>query len=214
MEAAAGTYARIIFSDAVSEREQHLPDLQKAMLDATPDCIKVLSLSGNLITMNKAGCIALGVPEHTEFGMSWPSLLPEESRERSLEALRQAASGCSARFAGQSQSPGGTRYWDNLLNPVIDASGSVVSILCVSRDVTEKALLEQDLKDAIEREKLLSREMQHRIKNLFCVVSGIISISEKEAARGKRAGSGNENSSREDLRAVPGLGCRLFAAGQ
>lgn len=182
MEAAAGIYTSIIFPDALSKTETHLSDLQKAMLDATPDCIKVLSVDGRLLTMNKAGCLALGVPQDSEFGMPWLPLLPEAVHQLGLEALRKAADGHNARFPGRSQSPQGTTYWDNLLTPVVDASGHVLSILCVSRDVTAKTLLERELEDAVSREKLLSREMQHRIKNLFAVVSGLIVISEKEAA--------------------------------
>lgn len=181
MEAAAGLYTRILFPGARSETEPHLSDLQKAMLDATPDCIKVLSADGKLLTMNKAGCLALGVPQDSDFGMPWLPLLPEAVHQAGLEGLHKAADGHTARFPGQSQSPEGTRYWDNLLTPVIDASGRVLSILCVSRDVTAKTMLERELEDAISREKLLSREMQHRIKNLFAVVSGLILISEKEA---------------------------------
>jgi two-component sensor histidine kinase len=75
-------------------------------------------------------------------------------------------------------------YWDNLLTPLLDASGRVLSILCVSRDVTEKTKLERELQDSADREKLLSREMQHRIRNLFSVVTGLVFIAEREAAKG------------------------------
>lgn len=181
MEAAAGIYTSIILPEALSETEPHLSDLQVAMLNATPDCIKVLSVDGTLLTMNKAGCLALGVPEDSKFGMPWLPLLPESVHQLGREALRKAAGGSNARFPGQSQSLLGTKYWDNLLTPVIGAAGEVLSILCVSRDVTAKTLLERELEDAIGRERLLSREMQHRIKNLFAVVAGLIHLSEKEA---------------------------------
>jgi two-component sensor histidine kinase len=79
-------------------------------------------------------------------------------------------------------SASGTIYWDNLLTPLIDAAGQVRSILCISRDVTEKTLLERQLAEGLERERLLAREMQHRIKNLFSVVAGLTLFAEKEAA--------------------------------
>lgn len=181
MEVAARMYAGIIFPDVNSKIEPHLSATQKAMLDATPDCIKVLSVDGKLVTMNRAGCLALNVPVESEFGMPWLPLLPEQVHELGLAALHQAAKGHNARFPGQSESDG-IRYWDNLLTPIVDNAGQVQSILCVSRDVTEKIRIERELEAAIHREKLLSREMHHRIKNLFTVVSALISISEKEAA--------------------------------
>lgn len=184
MEKAAGMYAQVIFPDAFSRSDPHLSDLQKTMLDATPDCIKVLSVDGRLLTMNRAGCLALNVPEDSEFGMPWLPLLPGDVHLLGEEALQKAKQGQSARFPGRSENPAGLMYWDNLLTPLIDASDSVVSILCVSRDITEKTRLESELEEAISREKLLSREMQHRIKNLFSVVAGLIHIAEKEAAKG------------------------------
>lgn len=181
MEAAAGIYTRIMFPDAASKADPHLSEMQMAMLDATPDCIKVVSVDGRLTMMNKAGCLALNVPEDSEFGMLWLPLLPEDVHAAGQEALRKAAAGRAARFPGKSISPQGTIYWDNLLTPLVDGTGKVLSILCVSRDVTEKTLLERQLQEAVDREQLLAREMRHRIKNLFSVVSGLISISMREA---------------------------------
>ncbi|KAB8122904.1 PAS domain-containing protein [Komagataeibacter medellinensis] len=181
MEAAARIYTSIVFPNILSRADPHLFDLQKTMLDATLDCIKVLSVDGRLLTMNRAGCLALNVPQDSEFGMPWLSLLPEDVHQIGKTALQKAAEGHSARFHGRSESPDGLMYWDNLLTPLVDASGRVLSILCVSRDVTAKTKLEKELEESINREKLLSNEMQHRIKNLFSVVAGLISIAEKEA---------------------------------
>lgn len=182
MKQAAEVYPQITSPSAFSTSEFRLPDLQKTMLDATPDCIKVVSVDGILLTMNKAGCLALGVPLDSGFGMPWLPLLSADVHEMGAEALREATQGLNARFPGKSQSSEEIRYWDNLLTPLVDASGQVRSILCVSRDVTARIQLEKQLEEAIDREKLLSKEMQHRIKNLFSVVSGLISIAEKEAA--------------------------------
>lgn len=186
METAAGAYARIVFPDAASKVDPHFSDLRKAMLDASPDCIKVVSCDGRLLTMNRAGCVALNVSEDSGFGMPWLPLLPEEVHPAGAEALRKAASGRNARFPGKSISPDGTIYWDNLLTPMVDASGQVLSILCVSRDVTEKTLLEKQLEEAIDRKNILAHEMRHRIKNLFSVVSGLISLAQREAKAADR----------------------------
>jgi PAS domain-containing protein len=78
MEGAAGIYTRVIFPDAVSQGDPQLSDLQRAMLDETPDCIKVVSPDGRLLTMNRAGCAALGVPRDSPFGMPWLPLLPQD----------------------------------------------------------------------------------------------------------------------------------------
>ncbi|WP_293970806.1 PAS domain-containing protein [Sphingomonas sp.] len=152
------------------------------MLNATPDCIKVVSVDGTLLTMNRAGCLALNVPVDSDFGMPWLPLLPEDVHPQGEVALGKAAAGETARFPGRSLSSDGIVYWDNLLTPIFGDSGEVMSILCVSRDITDKTLLEERLHAAVDRETLLAREMRHRIKNMFSVVSGLVAISEKEAA--------------------------------
>lgn len=134
-----------MFPGVAAEAEPHFSEIQKRMLDATPDCIKVLSPDGRLLAMNKAGCLALNVPEDSEFGMPWLPLLPDSVHELGQKALQTAIGGHNARFPGMSISSDGLRYWDNLLNPFVDASGNVLSILCVSRDITATTELKQKL---------------------------------------------------------------------
>lgn len=108
------------------------------MLDASVDCIKIIDPDGDVIHMNKSGCIALGVDvTEQKFGMRWLELLPASIRSRGQRALEQARKGQNARFAGMSvvgDAP--AQYWDNILTPVIGEDGQTEAILCVSRDVT------------------------------------------------------------------------------
>lgn len=188
METVSDAYARLLSLDEHPGAAPLFSDVQKMMLDATPDCIKVLSPKGKVSTMNRAGCVALGVQEGSGFGMDWLPLLPQDVHPLGLKALHDAAMGRTARFPGRSVSSQGTIYWDNLLTPLVDQSGQVLFILCVSRDVTAQTLLEQERETAIERQKLVAAEMRHRIKNLFSVVAGLIVIAEKEAnAEGDQA---------------------------
>lgn len=169
-----------VYTGVVTPEDPQLHDPQRAMLDATPDCVKMLSVDGRVLTMNRAGCRALGVDEDAVAGMEWLALLPPEVRTAGEAALRQAGAGESARFPGRSVAPTGTLFWDNLLLPVTGGGEHVLSILCVSRDVTAITLMEQQLHDAVQREQLLAREMRHRIKNLFSVVSGLTYIAQRE----------------------------------
>ncbi|MGC4024763.1 MAG: PAS domain-containing protein [Mesorhizobium sp.] len=178
MESAARVYKDLLLE---AEQPSSGPRFAKAMLDASVDCIKVIAPDGTLLTMNKAGCLALGVSLDSNFGMPWLPLLPVEVHKGGQLALDEARKGHHARFPGRSESSIGTIYWDNLLTPILDSSGNLQSILCVSRDVTAKTILEGRLAEAINREQLLAREMQHRIKNIYSSISGLIRLSEREA---------------------------------
>lgn len=165
-------------------------DLLGKMLDASADCIKILSPDGRLEHMNRAGCQALGVTSETGFGMEWLPLLPEEVRAMGETALEVARSGGTGRFPGKSALPGvAPQFWDNMLTPLMDDAARVSDIICVSRDVTAQRLYERDLVDAkaalqeaLAAKAVLAGEMMHRIKNLFAVVTGLIAMAKRDAA--------------------------------
>ena len=116
------------------------------MLDASVDCIKIITPDGKVSHMNKSGCNALlGCSDVKKFDMEWLSLLPPEVREQGTLAIQTAASGQNSRFAGKSTAGGQTMYWDNILTPVVNEKGETTRILCVSRDITLQRVAEQKL---------------------------------------------------------------------
>ncbi|POA59625.1 PAS domain S-box protein [Pseudomonas sp. FW507-12TSA] len=156
-------------------------DIQRAMLDASCDCIHVLTPDGVLLAMSEAGCVAFQISQAQVRGTAWVPLLPAATHEAAHEALASAAAGLCARFAGYSDAHGKIIHWDNVLTPTLDRQGRVHSIVCVSRDVTEQVLLQQELNQALVREQLLTGERLHRIKNLFTVADAVVMMADREA---------------------------------
>lgn len=125
------------------------------MLDVSVDCIKIITPNGLVSHMNRSGCVALlGKERVRNFGMEWLGLLPPEVREQGKKAIKMAAKGKNARFAGKSVSGDNTMYWDNILTPVSDENGLISSILCVSRDVTLQRVAENKLKLSSDYDEL------------------------------------------------------------
>ncbi len=125
------------------------------MLDVSVDCIKIITPDGFVSHMNKSGCIALlGKEKVKTFGMEWLGLLPPEVREQGKKAIKEAAKGKNARFAGKSVFGNLTMYWDNILTPVINEEGKTTSILCVSRDVTKQRIAEEKLRVTSEFDEM------------------------------------------------------------
>jgi PAS domain S-box-containing protein len=56
------------------------------------------------------------------------------------------------------------------VSPLKDAAGKVVGASKIARDITER-------KQALARNKLLTREIQHRTKNLFAIVQAVVARS-------------------------------------
>jgi two-component sensor histidine kinase len=65
-------------------------------------------------------------------------------------------------------------YFDISYSPVRDEAGKVRGVLCIMSETTERVV-------AQERQRLLLRETNHRLKNLFAMVDAMISLSVRSA---------------------------------
>ena len=61
------------------------------------------------------------------------------------------------------------------VSPVTDAEGTVIGASKIARDIRER-------KRAAEQQNMLIREMGHRVKNAFAVMSGVVAMSARSAA--------------------------------
>ncbi|MGK9171579.1 PAS domain S-box protein [Inquilinus limosus] len=62
------------------------------------------------------------------------------------------------------------------VSPVRDASGRIVGASTIVRDITEQ-------RRAQERQAMLLREMNHRVKNLFALASAVVNLSARSSTR-------------------------------
>lgn len=65
-------------------------------------------------------------------------------------------------------------YFDISYSPVWDEAGQVGGVLCIVSETTERVV-------AQERQRLLLRETNHRLKNLFAMIDAMISLSVRSA---------------------------------
>lgn len=155
-------------------------NMHESVLDAAQDCILLVDLNGKILLLNKAARISGGMGPGDIGDVSWFEVVPPEDLKTSQEQFAKAVAGEIARFPLTTYVNGETRHWDIVFNPVRDDDNQVSYILSVGRDVTSAHALEEALAEAAAREKLITQEMQHRIKNLFSVVSVLISMAERE----------------------------------
>lgn len=141
-------------------------------LDASIDCVKVISTDGLLLGINPEGQCLLEIDDFATLqGNAWVTIWPEDQRPMVTAAVSRAANGSVARFSASCPTAKGTpKHWDVLVSPLHDEAGGLTRLLAVSRDVTREVQL------AGER-ALVTRELAHRIKNLFSVVDSVIGLS-------------------------------------
>ena len=106
--------------------------------ESSPDCVKVLDIEGNLLSMNRNGQCLMEIDDFTRIcGLPWPSLWPEGSQNVLHAALARAREGESSQFFEFCPTAKGTgKWWDVRVTPIYDANAKLNGFLSVSRDIT------------------------------------------------------------------------------
>jgi PAS domain S-box-containing protein len=140
-----------------------------AILDQSPDCIKILGSDGRLEYMNRNGQCAMEIDDFCAVaGAHWSDLWPVETRGMVEEALAQARSGTAAQFRSSCPTAKGTLRWWDVSVTWFDAGEGSQGYISISRDVTN-SVQEQNAADAI------AAEMKHRLGNAYHVVGSLLS---------------------------------------
>lgn len=159
-----------ITEQTLTERERYL----RAMFNAEPECVKVISAEGKLLDMNPAGLAMIEVedlPAAQSFDV-FDLLLPEYV-EPYMAAHRRALAGETVALEFELVGRKGTHRWmSTRMVPLIGADGTA-SVLSVTRDITEQKALELELMTAARTDRLtglcnrtlLVERIQHRLEH-------------------------------------------------
>jgi diguanylate cyclase (GGDEF)-like protein/PAS domain S-box-containing protein len=133
-----GTLADIEEKKVVDLALRASEGLSRSMLEASADCIKLLSLDGRIEFMNAPGLRAMEIEDFATIkGLPWCSLWPKEGKAEAVAAVLTAAKGETARFnAFRPTAHGAYRWWDVVVSPIMSERGKVSQVLAVSRDTT------------------------------------------------------------------------------
>ncbi|MFC4453862.1 ATP-binding protein [Deinococcus sonorensis] len=123
----------------VEELRQQLNHYRE-IIDASPNCIKVLDLDGRLLDMNEGGRSVMEVQdfERCRF-LPWQDFWTGKARLQVEHALERARAGLSTTFEGPAATMGGTvKWWEVSVSPVVDTQGQVRQLIAISRDMTAR----------------------------------------------------------------------------
>jgi PAS domain S-box-containing protein len=146
---------------------------QRAITDATPECIKIVGARGQLIHMNAAGLgmIEAGSLESVQ-GADTFALVAPEYRKLWQDNHARVLAGESLSWEFDIIGLAGTRRrMETHAVPLPQPDGSVAQ-LAVTRDVSQR-------KKAEEHQRLLINELNHRVKNTLAIVQGLAQQSFK-----------------------------------
>jgi PAS domain S-box-containing protein len=136
----AGTDTDITERRRGEEALRQAEAMNRRIVESTGDCVKILGLDGKLLYINPEGLRALELTDASRL-LSFPltGFLDEASRQAADAALRAARGGGRGRFQYMMRTATGmSTWWDAVVTPITDVDGTVVQLLMVSRDVTDR----------------------------------------------------------------------------
>ncbi|HWA98719.1 MAG TPA: PAS domain S-box protein, partial [Pirellulales bacterium] len=147
-----------------------------AIVESSDDAIVGKDLNGIIQSWNKGAQQIFGYEADEVIGKSITILIPKEYHHEEPEILRKIAAGERVnRFETIRQRKDGSKFHVSLtISPIMNQDGKIVGASKIARDIS-------DLRSSQERQDVLLREMNHRVKNLFAVASGVVALSARSA---------------------------------
>jgi PAS domain S-box-containing protein len=147
-----------------------------AIVESSDDGIISKDLNGIVQSWNGGAERIFGYTADEMIGKSIITVIPPEMHDEEPVILSRIGRGERIdRFETIRQRKDGTQFHVSLtISPVRDRDGRIVGASKIARDIT-------DLRRSQERQELLLREMNHRVKNLFAVASGVVALSSRSA---------------------------------
>ncbi|MDQ3258247.1 MAG: PAS domain S-box protein, partial [Acidobacteriota bacterium] len=167
----------------ITERKQSEMMLRKSeefsrsILESSADCIKVLDLDGNFVSMNQPGMCVMEIDDFGEFaGRRWTDLWSgSDSHEDARCAVEAAKQGETSSFRGCADTAKGTRKcWDVIVSPILDGVDKPVQLLSVARDITVYKQAEEGLRTSELRYRRLFESARDGILILDIVTRKIV----------------------------------------
>jgi PAS domain S-box-containing protein len=156
----------------------HNPDPRDwlaAIIEGSDDAIISKNLSGHIQSWNPGAVRIFGYTAEEVIGKPITILIPEERLDEEPRILAKIRSGERVEhFETVRRRKDGSLVDISLtISPIRDASGTIIGASKIARDISERRLAE-------ESQRLLIREMQHRVKNLFAVATSIVTLTSRQ----------------------------------
>jgi PAS domain S-box-containing protein len=163
----------------IRESELHKATLA-AIVESSADAILTKDLNGVITSWNRAAERLFGYTAEEAIGKPVTLLFPKDRYDEEPAILERIRRGERIEhYDTVRQRKDGTLIDISLsISPVRDAQGEIICASKIARDISER-------KRAEERQRLLLREMDHRVKNLFVLAGGVVDLSARSATTAK-----------------------------
>jgi PAS domain S-box-containing protein len=147
-----------------------------SIVESSQDAIVGKDLDGIITSWNHGAEALFGYTAEEAIGKPVTILIPADRIDEELDILKRIRRGERINHYETIRRRKDGRLVDISLaiSPIKDATGRVVGAAKIARDITERRRME-------EQRQLLLREMNHRVKNLFSLAGGVVTLSARSA---------------------------------
>ncbi|MFZ1883936.1 MAG: PAS domain S-box protein [Rhodoplanes sp.] len=170
----------------ITERRLAALDARRlaAIVESSDDAILAKNLDGIIITWNQGAGRLFGYTADEAVGKPVTMLIPEDRYDEEPNILARIRRGERIdHYETIRRRKDGSLVEISLsVSPILSADGRIVGASKIARDITER-------RRAQEKQQLLLREMNHRVKNLFALASGLVRLSARSATTAQELAS-------------------------
>ena len=156
--------------------EEHSSRLLAAIVESSDDAIVSKDLNGIIASWNRGAERLFGYSADEAIGQPILMLIPPERHDEETEIIGRIRRGERVEhYETVRRRKDGSEIPVSLtVSPVKDEAGRIVGASKIAHDITER-------RRAGERQRLMLREMNHRVKNLLSLAGSIVTISARHA---------------------------------
>lgn len=148
----------------------------RALIESSDDAIVAKTLDGIIQGWNRGAERLFGYGADEVIDRPITILIPEDRLDEETTILSRIKRGERVEnyTTIRRRKDGSLVHVSLTVSPIVDSNGNILGASKIARDITNQHL-------AQERQQLLLREMNHRVKNLFAVTSSIVNLNARTA---------------------------------
>lgn len=155
---------------------------QKAILDNIADIAWLKDSEGSFIAVNQPFAHACGLRQEELVGMRDSDIWPEDLAERyHADDMEVIASRSAKRIEEPMADAGGKTTWmETVKTPILNENGEVIGTTGIARDITERKLAEEQIRQSLREKEALLQEVHHRVKNNLQIISSLLALQKSQ----------------------------------